>query len=48
MAIHRAVRHRRNALEQREEIVRLRARIQELEEERETSRQTSKEEERPH
>ena len=39
MAIHRAVRHRRNALEQREEIVRLRARIQELEEERETSRQ---------
>jgi DNA-binding response OmpR family regulator len=48
MAIHRAVRHRRNALEQREEIVRLRARIQELEEERETSRQTSNEEERPH
>lgn len=34
MAIYRAVRHRRNALEHREEIVRLRARIQELEAER--------------
>jgi len=34
MAIHRAVRHRRNVLEHREESVRLHARIQELEAER--------------
>ena len=39
MAIHRAVRHRRKALEQREESVRLQARIQELEAERKSSHQ---------
>ena len=39
MAIHRAVRHRRNALEHREESVRLHARIQELEAEQKTFRQ---------
>ena len=39
MAIHRAVRHRRKALENREESVRLHARIQELEAERKSSRQ---------
>ena len=48
MAIHRAVRHRLNALEHREESVRLRARIQELEAGRETSRQTRKGEESSH
>ena len=39
MAIHRAVRHHRKALEQREESVRLQARIQELEAERKSSHQ---------
>ncbi len=39
MAIHRAVRHHRKALEQREESARLQARIQELEAERKSSHQ---------
>jgi hypothetical protein len=39
MAIHRAVRHRRKVLENREEGARLHARIQELEAERKTFRQ---------
>jgi DNA-binding response OmpR family regulator len=39
MAIHRAVRHHRKAVEQREESVRLQARIRELEAERKSSHQ---------